>query len=52
MLVAADNTCEVHPQCSQRAGVLCCVDLVSNLFNTHVRTQFRSDSKHYFMGAN
>lgn len=34
MLVAADNTHKVHPQGIQRAGVLCCVQLVGNLFNT------------------
>ncbi len=34
MLVAADNASEVHPQGIQSAGVLCCVKLVGNLFNT------------------
>lgn len=32
MLVAADDTSEVHPQGIQRAGILCCVELVGNLF--------------------
>lgn len=33
MLVAADDAGEVHPQSIQRAGVLCCVKLVSNLLS-------------------
>lgn len=32
MLVAADDTSEVHPQGVQRARVLCSVKLVGNLF--------------------
>lgn len=31
MLMAADDTNKVHPQGIQRAGILCCVELVSNL---------------------
>ena len=34
MLVAADDTSEVHPQGVQRAGVLRRVQLVGDLFNT------------------
>lgn len=36
MLVAADNSGEVHPQGIERAGVLRCVKLVADLFNTQV----------------
>lgn len=45
MLVAADDTGKVHPQSIQRAGVLRCMELVGNLFNTHVFETEKADLK-------
>lgn len=42
MLMAADNTSEVHPQSIQRAGILGRVQLVGNLFNMQLHRRYNN----------